>query len=160
MRAAGSAIFVRRRDEVDIYDQVFDRFWTRYELTIEPPAAGTWRSRPPRVDHEQASQVGAGEGEDSDDVIGGAADDADGPETEGAELKDEDASSRSWSERERFMKKPFDRMSPDELRDAERLVDQVRPRLEMRRSRRQELHRHGKVRGSAPDVPGQPPERR
>ena len=144
VRAAGSAIFVRRRDEVDTYQQVFERFWTRYELAIEPPqwdlevdAAG--------VDHEQASQVGAGEGEDSDDVIGGAADDADGPETEGAELKDENASSRSWSERERFMKKPFDRMSPDELRDAERLVDQVRPRLETRRSRRQELHRHGKV---------------
>ena len=36
-------------------------------------------------------------------------------------------------------------MSPDELRDAERLVDQVRPRLEMRRARRQELHRHGRL---------------
>ena len=143
VRAAGSAIFVRRRDEVDTYHQVFDRFWTRYELVIEPPqwdlevdSAG--------IDHKQASQVGAGEGEDSDDVVGGAADDADGPEAEGAELKDESESSRSWSERERFMKKPFDRMSPDELRDAERLVDQVRPRLETRRSRRRELHRHGK----------------
>ena len=38
VRAAGSAIFVRRRDEVDTYHQVFDRFWTRYELAIEPPA--------------------------------------------------------------------------------------------------------------------------
>ena len=36
-------------------------------------------------------------------------------------------------------------MSPDELRDAERLVDQVRPRLEMRRARRQVLHRHGRL---------------
>jgi hypothetical protein len=43
------------------------------------------------------------------------------------------------------MHKAFDRMSPDELRDAERLVDQVRPRLEMRRARRQELHRHGRL---------------
>ena len=77
--------------------------------------------------------------------MGGAADDEDGPETEGAELKDESQSARSWSERERFMKKPFDRMSPDELRDAERLVDQVRPRLETRRSRRQQLHRHGRL---------------
>jgi uncharacterized protein with von Willebrand factor type A (vWA) domain len=144
VRAAGSAVFVRRRDEVDTYHEVFDRFWTRYELAIEPPswelevdAAG--------VDHEQAAQVGAGETEDGDDVLGGAADDALGPETEGAELKDESASSRSWSERERFMRKPFDRMSPDELREAEQLVDQVRPRLETRRSRRQELHRHGKL---------------
>ncbi|MFV2064700.1 MAG: VWA domain-containing protein, partial [Chloroflexota bacterium] len=55
------------------------------------------------------------------------------------------AASRSWSERERLLHKPFDRMSPDELRDAERLVDRVLPRLEMRRSRRQELHRHGRL---------------
>jgi len=144
VRAAGSAIFVRRRDEVDVYHHVFDRFWTRYELAIEPPS---WDLEVDVAgdEHEQGSQVGSGEGEDGDDVVGGAADDADGPESEGDELKDEDASSRSWSERERFMKKPFDRMSPDELRDAERLVDRVRPRLETRRSRRQELHRHGKL---------------
>ena len=144
VRAAGSAIFVRRRDEVDTYHQVFDRFWTRYELAIEPPA---WDLE---VDvagagHEQSSQVGAADGEDSDDALGGVADDREGSEIEGAELKDESESARSWSERERFMRKPFDRMSPDELRDAERLVDQVRPRLETRRSRRQQLHRHGKL---------------
>jgi uncharacterized protein with von Willebrand factor type A (vWA) domain len=143
VRAAGSAIFVRRRDEVDVYDQVFDRFWTRYELAIEPldvefeiDSAG--------ADHEQVSEVGSGEGAETGEVIGGAADDEDAPEAEGAELEDETGASRSWSERERFLKKPFDRMSPDELRDAERLVDQVRPRLEQRRSRRQVLHRHGR----------------
>jgi hypothetical protein len=51
----------------------------------------------------------------------------------------------SWSEWERLLHKPFERMSPAELRDAERLVDEVRPRLETRRARRQELHRHGRV---------------
>jgi uncharacterized protein with von Willebrand factor type A (vWA) domain len=143
VRAAGSAIFVRRHDEVETYDQVFDRFWTRYELAIEPP---DWQldAEVAGADHEQASQVGSAEGEDSGEVIGGATDGAEAPETEGAPLDDEEGASRSWSERERFMRKPFDRMSPDELRDAERLVDQVRPRLEQRRSRRQELHRHGK----------------
>jgi hypothetical protein len=50
----------------------------------------------------------------------------------------------AWSERERLLRKPFDRMSPAELRDAERLVDEVRPRLEARRSRRQRLHRYGR----------------
>jgi hypothetical protein len=35
-------------------------------------------------------------------------------------------------------------MTPDELRDAERLVDEIRPRLEMRDSRRQAPHRHGR----------------
>src|SRR6187551_1288272 len=35
-------------------------------------------------------------------------------------------------------------MTPSELRDAERLVDQLVPRLEQRRTRRYELHSHGR----------------
>jgi uncharacterized protein with von Willebrand factor type A (vWA) domain len=50
----------------------------------------------------------------------------------------------SWSEANGAAK-PFERMSPDELRDAERLVEGLRPRLETRRSRRQGLHRHGRL---------------
>ena len=38
----------------------------------------------------------------------------------------------------------FDRMTPAELRDAERLVDLLVPRLERRRTRRYELHPHGR----------------
>ena len=38
----------------------------------------------------------------------------------------------------------FDRMTPAELREAERLVDLLDPRLELRRTRRYELHRHGR----------------
>ena len=38
----------------------------------------------------------------------------------------------------------FDRMTAAELRDAERLVDLLRPRLERRRTRRYELHPHGR----------------
>jgi uncharacterized protein with von Willebrand factor type A (vWA) domain len=143
VRAAGSAIFVRRRDEVDTYDEVFDRFWTRYELAIEPP---DWELEVAQAgaEHQQGTHIAADDRDDSGEVVGGAAeDDADATDGQGSELKDEDGASRSWSERERFLRKPFDRMSPDELRDAERLVDQVRPRLEQRRSRRQELHRHG-----------------
>ena len=37
VHAAGLALFVRRRDEVPVYDEVFSRFWQRYELAIEPP---------------------------------------------------------------------------------------------------------------------------
>jgi uncharacterized protein with von Willebrand factor type A (vWA) domain len=142
VRAAGAAIFVRRRDEVPVYDEVFRRFWQRYELAIEPPqlelevAAGA-------AGHEQLVQVEAGE-EALPDVEGVAADgsEADG---ESAPLDDEDAASRSWSERERMLHKPFERMTPDELREAERLVDRIRPRLEMRRARRQVLGRHGRL---------------
>jgi len=39
----------------------------------------------------------------------------------------------------------FDKMTPAELRDAERLVDLLRPRLELRRTRRYELHHHGRL---------------
>jgi uncharacterized protein with von Willebrand factor type A (vWA) domain len=38
----------------------------------------------------------------------------------------------------------FDRMTPSELRDAERLVDALIPHLEQRRTRRYELHSHGR----------------
>ncbi len=37
VRAAGLSIFVRRRDEVPVYDEVFARFWQRHELAIEAP---------------------------------------------------------------------------------------------------------------------------
>ena len=142
VRAAGMAIFVRRRDEVPVYDEVFARFWQRYELHIEPLEldieieAGTG-------EHEQAGEVRAGDAEQADVAAGAVSDD---DATEGDGSSDDEAAGRlSWSERERLLHKPFDRMSPDELRDAERLVDQVRPRLEMRRARRQEVHRHGRI---------------
>jgi uncharacterized protein with von Willebrand factor type A (vWA) domain len=144
VRAAGLAIFVRRRDEVTIYNEVFTRFWQRYELAIEPLQLDVEIERG-AGDHEQVSQVGAGDDETSEEVVGGVTDDADAADSDGSSLEDESAASKSWSERERLLHKPFDRMNPDELRDAERLVDQVRPRLEMRRARRQELHRHGRL---------------
>ncbi len=39
----------------------------------------------------------------------------------------------------------FDRMTAAELRDAERLIDLLIPNLEQRRTRRSELHRHGRI---------------
>ncbi|MFV2061896.1 MAG: VWA domain-containing protein [Chloroflexota bacterium] len=144
VRAAGMAIFVRRRDEVPRYDDVFVRFWDLHELAIEG------------LDLELSVKAGEGEqefvseardsGEEGADLaaVGAIADDA--PPGEGNLANDdESAAPRSWSEQEKFLHKPFDRMSPDELRDAERLADRVRPRLEMRRTRRHKLHRHGRL---------------
>lgn len=141
VRAAGLAIFVRRRDEVPVYDEVFARFWKHYELAIDA------------LELEMPLEAGAGEEArlaqlgDEGESLAEAAEAVEGPAAgEGGEEADEPAGeSLSWSDRERLLHKPFDRMSPDELRDAERLVDQVRPRLEMRRARRQELHRHGRL---------------
>lgn len=147
VRAAGLAIFVRRRDEVPVYDEVFARFWQRYELAIEPlgldldfdldPGSGA-DERTKLSLRREALEV------EADALAAGTLTDAAAAATEPS--SDEDApASLSWSERERLLHKPFERMSPDELRDAERLVDEIRPRLEMRRSRRQRLHRHGRV---------------
>ncbi len=69
VRAAGAAIFVRRRDEVPVYDEVFARFWQRYELAIEPldleidveGGAG---------DQEQLARIAGEGGEDLGQVAG------------------------------------------------------------------------------------------
>ena len=50
----------------------------------------------------------------------------------------------AYSRGEMLRHREFDRMTPAELRDAERLVDQLIPRLEQRRTRRYELHSHGR----------------
>jgi uncharacterized protein with von Willebrand factor type A (vWA) domain len=144
VRTAGMAIFVRRRDEVPVYDEVFARFWQRYELAIEPMQLDLEIQGGER-DHEQMTEVAAGDQGAAEDVAAGAIAADEASDADGAATDDEAAGSMSWSERERLLHKPFDRMSPEELRDAERLVDQVRPRLEMRRSRRAELHRHGRT---------------
>jgi uncharacterized protein with von Willebrand factor type A (vWA) domain len=143
VRAAGMAVFVRRRDEVPTYDEVFTRFWQHYRLEIDP------LELPLQVEvadgaHAQVAEVAAESDEPSEAAEEAAGTGAEGPADEPGE--DDHGDGRlAWSEQERLLHKPFDRMSPDELRDAERLVDQLRPRLELRRSRRQELHRHGRL---------------
>jgi uncharacterized protein with von Willebrand factor type A (vWA) domain len=144
VRVAGMAIFVRRRDEVPVYDEVFARFWQRYELAIEPMELDL-EAQGGAGEHEQISAASRGGDDAAEVAAAGTADADDMTSPDGEALDEETAASLSWSERERLLHRPFDRMSPNELRDAERLVDQVRPRLEMRRARRQELHRHGRL---------------
>jgi uncharacterized protein with von Willebrand factor type A (vWA) domain len=145
VHAAGLALFVRRRDELPVYDEVFARFWRRYELAIEPPdldlelpwdesAGDGGRMAVLRQGEETEREASASV------VIEDQAADLASP----SDLRDEASAPASWSESERLFHKPFERMSPGELRDAERLVDGLRPRLEMRRSRRHGLHRHGR----------------
>ncbi len=49
----------------------------------------------------------------------------------------------AWSAGERLRGRAFDRMSPSELREAERLIDRMVLRMPMRRTRRWKLHRRG-----------------
>jgi uncharacterized protein with von Willebrand factor type A (vWA) domain len=51
----------------------------------------------------------------------------------------------AFSASEILRHRDFDRMTAAELRDAERLVDLLAPRLEKRRTRRYELHHHGRL---------------
>ena len=50
----------------------------------------------------------------------------------------------AYSQGEVIRHRDFDRMTPSELREAERLIDLLEPRLERRRTRRYELHSHGR----------------
>ncbi len=61
-----------------------------------------------------------------------------------AELEGVTVSPDAYSKGEILRHRDFDRMTAAELRDAERFVDLLRPRLERRRTRRFELHPHGR----------------
>jgi uncharacterized protein len=145
VHAAGQTLFVRRRDEVTIYDEVFRRFWERFELAIAPTELATAALGEPTeeaIPRRRRTVEALDTPEAAGDVLGSDQEAGEGDEGRLTDLQS--GGPESWSELERLRHKPFDRMSPAELRDAERLVDQLRPRLEQRRTRRWELHRHGR----------------
>lgn len=149
VRAAGAAVFVRRRGDRAPYDRTFDRWWRRRSPVrpsapsdgaperLEPAEPGAGGEEPPLAgDERQAGQqrhdgmpmpTPADDGEADEPIVGlTAAPDA-------------------YSRGEVLRQREFDRMTPAELRDAERLVDLLTPRLELRRTRRYELHHHGRL---------------
>jgi hypothetical protein len=146
VRAAGAAVFVRRRDDLPVYDRVFDRYWrarrraTMPDGPVAPPPdaeAGDLQGReqPPLAGDERITIR-----EDELGVPIPTDEETEGDEGEAVLVVSPDAYSHSEVLRHR----EFDRMTPAELRDAERLIDLLTPRLETRRTRRYELHRHGR----------------
>jgi uncharacterized protein with von Willebrand factor type A (vWA) domain len=150
VKAAGAAVFVRRRDDRPIYDAAFDRWWRRRgsrfssefqpstlrspdEAALEEEAPG---STPPEAGSErtelQSDERGTPLPSESD-----AGDDE-------APIEGVVISPDAYSQGEVLRHREFDRMTPAELREAERLVDLLVPRLERRRTRRYELHSHGR----------------
>jgi uncharacterized protein with von Willebrand factor type A (vWA) domain len=120
VRAAGAACFVRRRDELPTYHQVFNRWW---------------RAR---------ANPGLAE-ERSDRRSRRALDGESGEAAPGDEVGDGDLFRRvGWSPADVTRQRSFAEMTPDELREAERLVDLLAPRLATRRTRRHEPHAHGR----------------
>ena len=150
VKAAGAAVFVRRRDDRAVYDVAFDRWWRR---------------RGPRLPDDYAPTALPGEDTSAEaEEAGGAPPEAG---LEGGEMRpdergtpipseaddtgDDEApidgvviSPDAYSQGEVLRHREFDRMTPAELREAERLVDLLVPRLERRRTRRYELHSHGR----------------
>ncbi len=149
VRAAGEAVFVRRKDDLEPYHATFDRYWRgRFELgSAEGLLADPWEELVPADSQESGEEppmAGDERMEQGEDQSGMP---VPGDHDESAEEGDPDALSISpdaYSKLEALRHREFDRMTPAELRDAERLVDLLVPRLERRRTRRYELHPHGR----------------
>ena len=143
VHAAGSAIFVRRRDDLPVYDEVFDLFWRRHELRVEPPADDATTARPPDARDREHGAV-----ESRPEAPGRV---PAGSPQRAEPAGDEEAATGSASvvtpraySAERGAAPP--RVRPDDRRRAARCRAPHRPpaaRLETRRTRRQELHPHG-----------------
>lgn len=148
VRAAGEAVFVRRKDDLEPYHATFDRYW-RGRLDLD--AAGLldegWEELVPDEGGEmgpQAPLAGDDRIERGEDASGMP---LPGDHDDQSEEGDPDAQAISpdaYSRLEALRHREFDRMTPAELRDAERLVDLLVPKLERRRTRRYELHPHGR----------------
>ncbi len=134
VRAAGEAVFVQRRDDRDTYDVVFDRWWRQRNRRpgdfAAPPLhvrATTGRGR--RSTGQAQPAAGDERTEASPDEQGvpipsaGDDDAADDADIEGVVVAPD-----AYSRGELLRHREFDRMTPAELRDAERLVDLLIPR--------------------------------
>ncbi|MEJ7697532.1 MAG: hypothetical protein WKF78_13165 [Candidatus Limnocylindrales bacterium] len=151
VRATGEAVFVRRRDDRPTYDAVFDRWWrqrARRQGDFQAPPL----KAPSEDDLDGAEAAGEAEPQAGDERVD-ASPDAQGVPipSAGDDDADDDAEIEgvvvapdAYSRGELLRHREFDRMTPSELREAERLVDQLIPRLEKRRTRRYELHSHGR----------------
>jgi uncharacterized protein with von Willebrand factor type A (vWA) domain len=145
---AGATVFVRRHDDLALYDRVFDRYWRRRVRSAFPDGPV-----PPPPDSEAGLEDREGLPPDyADERLAIREDESGVPlpsdtDEEGGE--DGEAmlvvAPDAYSKGEVLRHREFDRMTPAELRDAERLIDLIAPRLETRRTRRYELHRHGRL---------------
>ncbi|MCU0479300.1 MAG: VWA domain-containing protein [Chloroflexi bacterium] len=146
VHAAGSAIFCRRHADLPVYDAVFDQFWRRHVARIAPTALRAEASKRQPEERDQAAVAPDSSAERQGRRTGrpGQAEPSDADEGEHEIGEGRVVSPRAWSTAEAFSHREFDRMTSSELRDAERLIDLLRPRLETRLTRRYEHHPHGR----------------
>ena len=124
VRAAGRAIFVRRREDGRLYEAAFDLFWRR---RVGPSGMS---ERLPRLRQDQRREQPAdpADPEDSDA----------GDEELVAAVRPGAASLT-----EELRTADFSGLTPDEARDAQAMIEALRPRLPMRRARRSRSARSG-----------------
>jgi uncharacterized protein with von Willebrand factor type A (vWA) domain len=152
VRAAGEAIFIHRRDDMPTYDAVFDRWWR--QRTRRQGDFGAPPLQRPTEDEgiEGEETTGEAQPQPGEERLEGNPDERGIPMPSGSDQdadEDEDiegvvVAPDAYSRGEMLRHREFDRMTPSELREAERLVDLLVPRLERRRTRRYELHSHGR----------------
>jgi uncharacterized protein with von Willebrand factor type A (vWA) domain len=124
VRAAGRAIFVRRREDGGIYEAAFDLFWRRRT------GASQMSDRLPRLRQDERREQPA-------DPADPGADSAGDPEPLAA------VRAGAASLREELRTADFASLTPDEARDAQAMLEALRPRLPMRRARRSRPARSG-----------------
>jgi uncharacterized protein with von Willebrand factor type A (vWA) domain len=123
VRAAGRIIFVRRRDDRVLFDEAFEQFWRRQSATSE--LAG----RLPRIRQGERPPGGL----DLSREAGG------GQEREPMTA----VMAREASTTELLRTADFGELTPEEERDAQRMLAALRPRLPLRPARRGVLSRTG-----------------
>lgn len=148
VHAAGAAVFVRRKDDLEVYDATFQRYWRLGVVLGEDDGEGPAEliaTDEPGLPGQELLLAGDERATSAEDRSGMPL------PSEGASTEDQTGEAEAqviapdaYSRLESLRHKDFDRMTPAELRDAERLVDLLLPRLERRRTRRYELHPHGR----------------
>lgn len=124
VRSAGRVIFVRRREDRATFDEAFERFWRRQG------AGGGPRGELPRIRQSERRPGSLDLGGDT-----GFGEEAREPLT--IELP------RAASSTELLRQADFGDLTRDEVRDALRMLEQLRPRLPRRPARRPALSRRG-----------------
>jgi uncharacterized protein with von Willebrand factor type A (vWA) domain len=136
VKAASRAIHVRRREDLALHDDVFDAYWS----LLTGRAKGAPHHAIPS-DHRATSDEGDQPGFSQ---TRGGVQPADSSTHKTSETDARDAiARRTYSAAELLRHRDFELMTPVELREAEKLIDQLALNLAMRPARRFELHTHG-----------------
>jgi uncharacterized protein len=123
VRVAGRAIFVRRFEDRALYDAAFDLFWRRAEGShrLDRQLPRIRQSEQPRPASGLADETGSAASQEVTTTV----------------------ATRAASARELLRTVDFAALTPAESRDAEAMLAALRPRLPLRRGRRNRLERAG-----------------